>query len=70
MTLHIHPDLPKLLLMILTRYVRDDEQGFVLYGETFFCDDKYPLDVLIKAVRRYEIDVRSTTEDTDGNWKD
>ena len=69
LTLHIHPDRPKMLLMILTRDVRGDEQGFVPYGGLFFCDDNYPLDVLIKAVRRYEIDVRNSTEDTDGNWK-
>ena len=69
MTLPKHPDCPKLLLMILTRDVHADEQGFVPYGGLFFCDDKYPLDVLIKAVRRYEIDVSSSTEDTSGNWR-
>ena len=53
----------------MTRDVQADEQGFVPYGEYFFCDDKYPLDILIKAVCRYGIDVRSSTDDTDGNWK-
>ena len=70
MELHIHPDRPKLLLMVLTRDVQADEQGFVPYGGPFFCDEKYPLSVLIKAVCRYEINVRSSIDDTDGNWKD
>ena len=68
-TTHIHPDRPKTLLMILARDVQKDEQGFFPYGGLFFCDDKYPLDVLIKAVRQYEIGVRKSTEDTNGNWK-
>ena len=68
--LRIHPDRPKLLLMVLTRDVQADEQGFVPYGGTFFCNDKYPLNVLIKAVHRYEINVRSSTEDINGNWKE
>ena len=68
MALPIHPDRPKLLLMIVTRRdVQVDEQGFVLYGGHFFCDDKYLLSVLIKAVRRYKIAVRSLTENTNGN---
>ena len=69
MALHIHPDWPKLLLMILTRDVQADVQGFVPYRGSFFCEEKCPLSVLIKAVRRYKIDVISSTEDTYGNWK-
>ena len=69
MALYIHPDRPKLLLMILTRDVQADEQGYVLYGGYFFCDEKYPVDVLIKAICRYNIDIRSSNDDTDGNWK-
>ena len=69
MALYIHPDRPKLLLMILTRDVQADGLGFVSYGGLFFCNDKYPLDVLIKTVRRYNIDIGSSTDDTDGNWK-
>ena len=49
--------------MILAQDVRVDEQGFVPDGGPFFCDDRDPLDVLIKAVRRYEINVRNLTED-------
>ena len=54
--------------MGVTRNVQA-EQGFVPYGGLFFCDKKYHLHRLIKAVGRYEIDVGSSTEDTDGNWK-
>ena len=42
MDLHIHPDRPKLLLMVLTRDMKVDKQGFVTYGGPFFCDYKYP----------------------------
>ena len=42
MALQIHPDRRKLLLMVLTRDVQADEQGFIPYGGSFFCYDKYP----------------------------
>ena len=47
-TLRIHPDRQKTLLMIVARDVRKDEQGFLRYGWLFVCDYKYPLDVLLK----------------------
>ena len=68
MAFHIHPDWPKPLLMVLTRDVRADEQGLVPYRGSLFYDDKNPLSVLIKAVRLYEINVRSSTKDTNGSW--
>ena len=56
---HWHHKRPQLLLMVLMKDVAADEQGFVPYGGPFFYGNKFPLDVQIKAIRRYGIDARS-----------
>ena len=58
MALYIHPNRPKQLLMVLTRDVQADKKGLIPYGGYLFSDFKYFLDVLIKAVCRYDNNVR------------
>ena len=68
----IHPLYPDLLLIIAT----DDIPGTpdkpahigLPYGAYFWCSDQYSLALQIKAIRRYGVDIRRSTDDTDGNW--
>jgi len=69
----IHPLYPDLLLILATA----DIPGTPLqpahiglpYGAYFWCDDQHDLELQLKAIRRYHVDIHSSTEDTDGNWK-
>ena len=64
----IHPTRPTLLLLRATRDIQD-EWGYLPYGPSFWCDDKYPLSLLVKVVQRYQIDIHKSSSDTDGDWK-
>ena len=64
----IHPTRPNLLLLRATRDIQD-EWGYLPYGPSFWCDDKYPFPLLVKVVQRYQIDIHTSSADTDGNWK-
>ena len=69
----IHPLYPDKLLLIATKYIPGSEADpgpiYLPYGGYFWCDDCHPLEVQALAVRRYNIDVRRSTEDTDGLWR-
>jgi hypothetical protein len=68
----IHPLYPDKLLLIATKFIPGSEADpgpiYLPYGGYFWCDDCHPLDVQALAVRRYNIDIRRSTEDTDGLW--
>ena len=47
----------------------DGDYAYLPYGAYFWCDSRYPLDTLVKAIRRYNIDIHNSTESTDGDWR-
>ena len=63
----IHKTRPHVLLIIASRDIQD-EWGYLPYGGYFWCDDKYDLPLLISAIKRYSIDIFSSTDTTDGDW--
>lgn len=71
-TLAINPNFPMTLLLIATRDINPDSMNptpiYLPYGGKYWCDDKYPLELLIQAIRRYHINIYTSTEDTDGDW--
>ena len=68
MTFFIHRLRPTALLVVMTKDTPAGLQGFNPYGGPYWCHDMYPLATQIQAVRRYGIDVRTSTADNDGDW--
>ena len=67
-TFYIHPAHPTKLLLVLTKSTEADRPAYTPYGGHFWCDAKYPVRLHIQAIIRYEIDIHSSTEATQGNW--
>ena len=72
-TLTVHDLYPDKLLMVASRHIAgstlDPGPIYLPYGGYYWCDDRHPLAVQIQAVRRYNIDIRRSTEATDGLWR-
>ena len=72
-TFSVHTLYPDKLLMIATTDIAGSESApgpiYLPYGGYYWCDDRYPLAVQAQAVRRYNIDIRRSTEATDGLWR-
>ena len=62
---HIRPN------VIFIKASRDiqDEWGYLPYGGYFWCDDKYPLSLLVQVIHRYNINIYTSTDSTDGDWR-
>ena len=54
---YVHPDFPQLLLVVSIRSIATDEQLFILYGPDYWCQDHFPITVLLAAVLGYNIDI-------------
>ena len=67
--LFIHPLRPHLLTVRTTKDTKDGDFGYLPYGASFWCNSKHSIDTLAKAIRRYDIDIHSSTDSTDGDWK-
>ena len=50
---YIHPDFPQLLLVVSIRSIEADEQLYILYGPDYWCQDRFPIAVLLAAVLGY-----------------
>jgi len=71
-TLAINPNFPMTLLLIATKDIDASPTTplpiYLPYGSKYWCDDQYPIELHIQAIRRYQINIYTSTEDTDGNW--
>ena len=71
-TLGVNPNFPMTLLFIATRDIDADPTNtlpiYLPYGGKYWCDDKYPIELQAQAIRRYHINIYTSTEDTDGDW--
>jgi len=61
---YIHPSFPNILLVITTKDIAKDEQLFIPYGDKYWCQDKFSVEILQAAVQRYDIDIVNSAE-----WK-
>ena len=72
-TFSTHTLYPDKLLMTATKDIAGSVSApgpiYLPYGGYYWCDDRYPLEVQAQAVRRYNIDIRRSTEATDGLWR-
>jgi len=70
--LGIHSLHPNKLLVIASNQIigsRDVHVPFSMpYGGYFWCDDCHSFDLQCQAIRRYNIDIHSSTDETDGDW--
>jgi len=70
--LGIHPLHPNKLLVIATKVIlgsRDLPVPFSMpYGGYFWCDDCHSFELQCQAIRRYNINIHTSTNDTDGDW--
>ena len=67
--LFIHPLRPNLLTVRATKDIKDGDFGYLPYGASFWCNSRHSIDTLAKAIRRYNIDIHSSSDSTDGDWK-
>jgi len=71
-TLGVNPNFPMSLLFIATQDIDADPAHtlpiYLPYGGKYWCDDIYPIELQAQAIRRYSIDIYTSTEDTDGDW--
>ena len=49
-------------LVISTRHIAGNEQLFILYGPDYWCQDRFPVHVLLAAVIGYSIDIDNSAE--------
>jgi hypothetical protein len=67
----IHPMYPTRLLMIASADIPGTTEShgpiYNPYGGYYWCDDIHPLELLVQAIRRYNIDIHTSTEDTQGD---
>ena len=66
---HVHPLRPHLLTVRASKDINAGDFGYIPYGAYFWCNHRYSIDTLAKAIRRYNIDIHDSTEATDGNWR-
>ena len=71
-TLGVNPNFPMSLLFIATQDIDADPANtlpiYLPYGGKYWCDDVYPIDLQAQAIRRYNINIYTSTEDMDGDW--
>ena len=67
--LYTHHLFPDRLVVRTTKPIPAHAWGYMPYGGLFWCDDRHPIDILIQAIRRYEIDIHTSTQDTNGDWR-
>jgi hypothetical protein len=71
-TLGVNSNFPMTLLFIATKDINADPTNELPinlpYGGKYWCDDKYPIELHAQAIRRYQINIYTSTEDTDGDW--
>ena len=65
---------PTKLLGVVTRPITlnavDQEAPlYTPYGGYYWCDDRHPVAVLIKVIHRYGIDIHTSNDSTDGDWR-
>ncbi|MFN9906580.1 MAG: SET domain-containing protein-lysine N-methyltransferase, partial [bacterium] len=56
---YIHPSYPNLLLVITTTHIPNDAQLYIPYGPDYWCQDKFPIEILLAAINGYNIDIHS-----------
>jgi len=59
---YVHPDFLQLLLVVSIRSIAADEQLFILYGPDYWCQDRFPIAILLAAVIGYIIDIDKSPE--------
>ena len=64
---YVHPLQPNLLTVRATKAINDGEYGYIPYRAYFWCNSKYSFATLTKAINRYNVDIHTSTESTDGN---
>jgi hypothetical protein len=71
-TLGVNPNFPMSLLFIATQDIEADPANplpiYLPYGGKYWCDDLYPVELQEQAIRRYSINIYTSTEDIDGDW--
>jgi len=71
-TLGVNPNFPMSLLFIATQDIDADPANplpiYLPYGGKYWCDDLYPVELQVQAIRRYSIHIYTSTEDIDGDW--
>ena len=65
----IHKDKAHLLTVRATKDIISGSFGFLPYGGPFWCNAAYPLDTLVRAVKRYCINIYASSTETTGDWK-
>ncbi|MFN9908062.1 MAG: hypothetical protein ACK56F_18340, partial [bacterium] len=45
--------------VITTTHIPNDAQLYIPYGPDYWCQDKFPLEVLLAAIQGYDIDIHS-----------
>ena len=65
----VHPLKPSILLVRTTTPVLANDWGYLPYGGSYWCDPQYGLDLHLRAIRRYSINIHTSTESTDGDWR-
>ena len=72
-TLGINPNFPMTLLMLASKDIPGQQTSptpiYLPHGAIFWCDDRHPIQLHLAAIRRYNIDIHTSTEDTDGDWR-
>jgi hypothetical protein len=71
-TLGVNPNFPMSLLFIATQDIDADPANslpiYLPYGGKYWCEDLYPVELQEQAIRRYSINIYTSTEDIDGDW--
>jgi hypothetical protein len=57
------------ILLRATRPILPGEQIFVWYGPAYWCNDQHAIELLRMAVITYGINIRTSTWETNGDWK-
>ena len=66
---YVHPTKTTILLVRTTKFVIADSWGYLPYGGPYWCDPQHSLDLHLRAIRRYSINIYTSTDSTDGNWR-
>ena len=70
--LGINENFPLTLLMIATTDIPGTLEHpvpiYLPYGGPFWCDNSHSTQLHIMAIRRYAIDIHTSTDETDGDW--
>ena len=57
----------RLYLRALKKIPKGDKI-YVAYGAKYWCTNKFPFHVHLKAIRAYDVDIVNSTEETDKDW--